>query len=142
MKITYAEGVQPTQTGASEETKSGMALALERVRKQADRRAVREIGVREIKRIQRRDAASQTKKATRNWRRAKIQAVQDEANALGLARVYLLHRGTPDLQDTVKHHVEVELANAIASQMNIDLQDAQARLVTRFEDVLRQAGEL
>lgn len=143
MKITYAEGVQPTKKepvekeGASEETKSGMAAALERLRKQ---QKLVPMGRRQVRRIQQRDADRHAKKATRNWRRSKMDALQDESTVLGLARVHLLGVGTPAMRENVKVHVR-DLEETIAAQQDMHLVDAQVALRERFEQVLAAHGE-
>lgn len=136
MEIKYAEGAVPTVPFGGQKDAFAAALAKTRTAR------TRQLTTREIKRIRQRDADRQAKRATRSWRRAKIQAAQDSANALGLARVYLLNRGTPAMRENVRHHVDVELAFSIAAQLNINVDDARTQLASRFEDLLRASGEL
>lgn len=145
MNITYAEDVKPSI--APELTDSE---ELEGAQKQLDQFAAalgklrppktRSLTTREVKRLQRRDGRAQTKKATRNWRRSKIDALQNQATVLGLARVHLLKQGSPAMQRNVTAHVE-KLVDQIVVSQDLSHGDAYDTLVEHFRSALELVGE-
>lgn len=145
MEIKYAEGTKPVlldeaypelADSAGQEQKDAFAAALGKLRPPK----TRQLTTREVKRLQRRDGQAQTKKATRNWRRSKIDALQNQATVLGLARVHLLKQGSPAMQKNVTAHVE-KLVDQIVVSQDLSHGDAYDTLVEHFRSALELVGE-
>lgn len=68
---------------------------------------------RQFARVQQADEKRQTKKATRNYRRNVMAALQNQQTAIGIARVYLEGAGNEHMHMNVQRHI-MSMSEALA----------------------------